>query len=108
MLDKLSRRFLDYLNRKENRRLDFGTGEKYPDEYGNRNSLLDMIRFLEESGYVEQINAKPNGVPIGVKLTHMGCHWREYRRMEVIKYFEEKWIDFLALVIAVIAFLRTL
>ena len=102
MLDKTSQKFLDYLNHKENNSLHF-IREDLPSGFGDRGTLVDMIRFLEEQGYVERKMDNSNEVTIGVTLTYMGRRWREFRWMEIRKYVEDNWIDFFALLISAAA-----
>ena len=45
---------------------------------------------------------------ISASLDHKGLHWKEFRRAEIIKYLEEKWIDFLAMLLALAALLISL
>lgn len=54
-------------------------------------------------------------IPESVSLTEFGVHYRDYQRAQRLRYIGDKWIDFLALVIAsvsliisIAAFLRPL
>lgn len=111
MLDRLSQQLLEELNRKENADnllYDFDTdlSEIAESLHVNGETLRAAIRFLHEQGYVKYQTS--GGHVIGFSLDHKGLHWREFRRQEIIKYLEEKWIDFAALLLSVIALICSL
>lgn len=60
------------------------------------------IRFLKELGYVEYKSTQ-SGIYVGFHLSHKGLHHSEFKRIDFKKYLADKWIDFLALVVAAIA-----
>ena len=75
----------------------------YPDEFKNEEERFAMIRFLEAEGYVEIIKSTSTKSHLGIRLSHKGIKRKEFRRQEVIKYLEEKWIDFFAMAVSAAA-----
>ena len=61
-----------------------------------------LIRNLASEGYLEIKNYFPNGF-YAANLTYKGIKYKSYRKADLFHYFSEKWIDFLALIVAVIA-----
>lgn len=103
MLDKTSSKFLDFLDARVDDTLMYYDDVEYPDEFGDEEALFAMIRYLEAEGLVEIIKSSSSGSHIGVRLSHKGIKRKEFRRQEIIKYLEEKWIDFFALAVSAVA-----
>lgn len=112
MLDKLSKSLLEYLNKPKN------AADRFYDFSGDLNALAKdlhvdeeelraAVRYLNENGYLKYQLAN-NAKPFKFSLDHKGLHWREFRRQEIAKYLEEKWIDFAALLLSVIALICSL
>lgn len=70
-------------------------------------TLRAAIRFLESQEYVKFIRDQ-HGHVRQFALDHKGLHWKEFHRSEIVEYFREKWIDFLALLAAIAALLISL
>lgn len=97
MLDKLSNKFLEFLDGLPDDTYSYIGDAEYPDEFGNDEKLFAMIRYLEQLNYVEIIKSSSSNADVGVRLSHKGIKRAEFRRQELVKYLEEKWIDFFAL-----------
>ena len=68
------------------------------------------VNYLEEEGYVEYLEVSgPGSRParIGFRLTHKGKNWKSFHRQKILDYVANKWIDFLALIIALAAFIQS-
>ena len=67
------------------------------------------VRFLESSGYLEytRLNSKSGSSNIGIHLSHKGLNWKHYRAEKLLSYVADKWIDFLALAVSIIAFIQS-
>lgn len=102
MLDRTSRKFLDYLDSLPEDTLEYSAENKFLANFDGPSSFYAMIRHLESIGYVEIIKSQ-RGTSIGVRLSHIGLKRKEFRRLEILKYLEEKWIDMLALVVSLLA-----
>ena len=112
MLDRLSRQLLSELNRKENAadlvyNFDTDINELSESLHADFETIRASIRYLHEHGYLKYQISKSQHV-MGFYLDHKGLHWREFRRQEIIKYLEEKWIDFAALLLSIIALIISL
>ena len=73
--------------------------------------VRSAVKYLVDDGYLEYITMHPrsgsSSSPIGVRLSHKGKNSKEFDREELKRYIADKWIDFLALVIAIIAFIQS-
>lgn len=113
MIDRLSRKILKYMN----------TNSQHPSEAyydfeedverissalgSDSETIRASIRYLEKSEYIK-FGLTQSGTVINFYLDHKGLHWKEFRRAEIIKYLEEKWIDFLAMLLALAALIISL
>lgn len=107
MLDKTSKCFLNYLEKQPQQRIMYYEDPEYPDEIGDKNKFFAVIRYLEGLGYLEFIKNQ-HGTHMGVCLSHTGIHRKEYSWIAVKEYLLNKWIEIIALVIAVPAFIMAL
>ena len=112
MLDKTSKNILKYMkSHAENsseKYYNFGDDleEMAKDLSSDGATIRASIRFLEEHGYIKYRHVHThtgNSMVTHFFLDHKGLHWKEFRKQEVIKYFEDKWIDFFALLVATAA-----
>lgn len=108
MLDKTSKRFLDFLDGLPEKTLSYLDDAEYPGEFGDDDEFFARIRYLDSLKYVEIIKTSNSGTPIGVCLGYKGRRRKEFRRQEVVRYLEEKWIDFFAMFISTIALIVSL
>lgn len=74
----------------------------------NRNfyAILTACKELEKDGFIELHNCcLKNGQELleFISLTELGTHYKDYLRSQRLRYIADKWIDFLALIIAAIA-----
>lgn len=71
---------------------------------------ISAAKELEAIGYAEvhYVSTSMGNAPEGVTLTEKGINYRTLKRWQTRAYWADKWIDFLALAIAVAAFIRTL
>lgn len=105
MLDKTSKQFLAYLESQPQHQMSWSG--KLPETFGNSDELRAMVRYLNQLGYTESITTQ-YGTPIAVQLSHKGLKRREFHRQEVIAYLEEKWIDFLSLLVSLAALILSI
>lgn len=113
MLDRKSKIFLKFLDKKAGKEISYADEIDYPADLGNEADLSALIRYLEAEGYVEIIKAANTGSRLGVCLSHKGRNRKAFAMQEVLRYLGEKWIDFFALltalgalVISIVALLR--
>lgn len=112
MLDKLSKSLLNELNKPKNAAdLVYNFSEdlsalaktlQTDDE-----TVRAAVRYLHELNYLKYETTSSQHIT-GFYLDHKGLHWREFRRQEIIKYLEEKWVDCAALLLSVVALICSL
>ena len=66
----------------------------------------NAVSHLINEGFVEHIRSR-SGRITGIKLTHKGVHYKEFTRQKIREYIVDKWIDIIALVVAVAAFIQS-
>lgn len=69
--------------------------------------VRSCLRYLEKYEYIVFVRDQ-YGKAQRFSLDHKGLHWEEYRREEALRYFGDHWIDFLAMIVAIISLIRTL
>lgn len=90
-MDRTSKQVLRYIHSYGDadnyaiRYMDDGLGEEAKKCGMPRNQFGNAIAYLVASGYMEHIYTA-GGKKIGVKLTHKGVHYQEFRRRERIKF----------------------
>lgn len=102
MLDKTSKKLLKYLSNCPEKRIFYYNG--LPEELGDEDTIYAAIRFLETKGYIEYLTAN-NDIHIGITLSHVGMHLGEFSRINFFEYIKDKWIEILALIISILAFI---
>lgn len=113
MLDRLSRKILKYMNKASEKpsecyyTFDDGIDRMAAALNSDSETIRADVRYLEEQGYIKYGRSQ-SGMVINFYLDHKGLHWEEFRREEIIKYLEEKWIDFLAMLLALAALVISL
>lgn len=101
MVDKISKQVLTFLlNCPE---YTFCPRKGFPADIP-QDEFLSSISFLETEGYLTAQRV-PSGALVSATLTHKGKHPKEFNALAIKRYLAEKWIDFLALVISVAAFI---
>lgn len=65
----------------------------------DKEAVRHCIRRLEKYEYVAWV-PNQHGKTVRFSLDHKGLHWKEYRRKEIFQYLADKWIDCLALLVA--------
>lgn len=100
MLDRNSKKFMNYLKSQPNYEIEWDSD--VPDKFGDWDKLRILIRYLMSLGYIESTYYS-NGTSRGLQLTYMGVNWKKFKRQQLLKYLEEKWIDFFALLISFMA-----
>ena len=74
------------------------------------NEIKSVIESLDQLCFAQitYLNL-PNYLPAidTIHLTERGIHYKDLQREENLNYFKDKWIDFLALVVALIALLKS-
>ena len=91
MLDKTSKDFLAYLEKMPSHTMDW-SGD-LPTQFGSGDGLRAMVRYLNNLGYTERVTSQ-YGASLAVQLSHKGLKRKEFQRQELLRYLEEKWIDF--------------
>lgn len=89
MLDKKSKIFLDFLEKRPSKHFIYYEEPEYPEELGDNDDLFALIRHLEKNGYVEIITTS-SGLHIGVRLSHKGASRKEIRRLETRERWKER------------------
>lgn len=100
MLDKTSKQILEYLYNYSD--YTFHANHGYPEQF-TQADFLAAIDFLEENGYVSTTRGRYRSL-ISATLTHKGRHQKEFNSIALKRYLLDKWIDLLALIISVLAF----
>lgn len=106
-MDKTSKQIMKYLSSK-------GKGSEYVCRFDEEFESLSIslhvpledlrasVRWMESNGILEY-QRYGGGQVSGFHLSHVGVNWRYFRRKEILKYVEEKWIDFFSLLASVAA-----
>lgn len=73
-------------------------------------AIISAIEALEQNdmAQIKYLNL-PNhrSVIDGIRLTERGIHYKDLEKEDRLNYLKDKWIDFLALIIALIALLKS-
>lgn len=100
-VDKISKQVLQYLLNCPD--CTFSVNKGFPSNIPAK-ELLSSIDFLEEEGYLTTVRV-PNGALVSATLTHKGKHPKEFNSIALKRYLLDKWVDILALVISILAFI---
>lgn len=65
--------------------------------------LRANVRFLHEIGYIDYQKFSGTDRNAAFALSHKGLHWKYFRRQEIIRYLEDKWIDLFAMLLSLIS-----
>lgn len=101
MIDKISKQVLLYILNCSDYK--FSVNKGFP-EHIQTDELLSSIDFLEQEGYLTTKRAT-GGTLISATLTHKGKHPNEFNSIALKRYLLDKWIDILALIISILAFI---
>ncbi len=110
-MDKTSKKVLEHIRNRDNPEkytlwfLDNCVIEEAERCEITSDEFLNAIKHLIDEGLIEHIPSKGN--LSGIKLTHKGVHYKEFSRQKIIEYIADKWIDIIALVVAVAAFIQS-
>lgn len=107
MLDKGCRDFLSFLDGRPENTFLYDDSDGYPDSLGDESQFFALVRYLEKLGYIEIIKSNM-GNPMGVRLSYKGIKRKAFRCQEMLRYIEEKWIDFFALLVSVAALITSI
>ena len=72
--------------------------------------IYSAVTALEEDGMIQVQYLSFRGcssVIDSVRLTEQGIHYKDQEKEKRLNYLKDKWIDFLALIIALIALLKS-
>lgn len=100
-VDKISKQVLQYLLNCPD--CTFSVNKGFPSNIPTE-ELLSSIDFLEKEGYLTTSRV-PSGALISATLTHKGKHPKEFSSIALKRYLLDKWVDILALVISIFAFI---
>lgn len=100
-VDKISKQVLQYLLNCPD--CTFSVNKGFPSNIPTE-ELLSSIDFLEKEGYLTTSRV-PSGALISATLTHKGKHPKEFNSIALKRYLLDKWVDILALVISIFAFI---
>lgn len=100
-VDKISKQVLRYLLNCPD--CTFSVNKGFPSNIPTE-ELLSSIDFLEKEGYLTTSRV-PSGALISATLTHKGKHPKEFNSIALKRYLLDKWVDILALVISIFAFI---
>lgn len=100
MLDRTSKRFISFLQSQEDAKFMYSSD--FPECLGCKSDIFATIRYLQKRELVEIIKNK-NGIHIGVQLSHEARHYKEFTRANFLRYVLDHWIEFVALVVSIIA-----
>ena len=101
MIDKTSKKILQYLLNCTD--YTHNARDGFPDSIPSHD-FLSSVTFLEENGYVTT-HRVTNGALVSVSLTHKGKHPKEFNSIAAKRYLLDKWVDILALIISILAFI---
>lgn len=108
MLDKLSRELLQHLNANGDDPSEYMYDydediDRLAEDLNSSSELIrSSVRYLTKLEYLTTVHDE-HGVALSFQLDHKGLHWKEFRRQEVLRYLEEKWIDFLSMLFSLAA-----
>lgn len=100
-VDKISKQVLQYLLNCPD--CTFSVNKGFPSNIPTE-ELLSSIDFLEKEGYLTTSRV-PSGALISATLTHKGKHPKEFNSIALKRYLLDKWVDILALIISILAFI---
>ena len=76
--------------------------DDYPKEFPPKEEFFSTIRYLIKKGLAE-IVLDQRGRHIGVRLTHEAIHYKEFWKLDVLRYVLDNWISFVSLLVALAA-----
>ena len=100
-VDKISKQVLQYLLNCPD--CTFSVNKGFPSNIPAK-ELLSSIDFLEKEGYLTTVRVS-NGALVSATLTHKGKHPKEFNSIALKRYLLDKWVDILALIISILAFI---
>lgn len=111
-MDKLTKGILKFLNSKPNAsslHCNFDSDlQRIAKELGtDKEAIRSCVRWMEEHGFIKFIKDS-SGRNAMFYLDHKGLHWKEFRRREIIRYLEDKWIDCLAMLLSLAALILSI
>lgn len=101
MIDKTSKKVLRFLLNCPD--CCFSVNKGYPD-FMSPAEFSSAIDFLETEGYVTTKRVTDAAL-VSATLTHKGRHPKEFNSIALKRYLLDKWVDILALVISILAFI---
>lgn len=108
-MDRLSKRLLIHMNSRCK-----NPSEQYYNFWEDLDSMTQTlrtgsetlradIRYLESMGFLKYGYLNEGDQAVYFYLDHKGLHWREFRKEEILRYLQDKWIDCLSLQISIAA-----
>lgn len=100
MLDKSSRKVIAFLQSQGDSR--FMYYNDFPADLGDKSDVFATIRYLQKKELVEIIKDQ-HGNHIGVQLSHEARHYKEFTRVNFLRYILDHWIEFVALIVSIVS-----
>lgn len=76
--------------------------DAYPKEFPPEEEFFSAVRYLVKKELAEII-LDQRGRHIGVRLTHEAIHYKEFWKLDVLRYVLDNWISFVSLLTALAA-----
>lgn len=102
MLDKTSKTVIRELKALPD--ATYRYADDYPQEFPSEEEFFSTVRYLVKKNLAEIIYDQ-RGHHIGIRLTHEAIHYKEFWKIEVVRYLLDNWISFVSLLIALTALL---
>lgn len=108
-MDGVSRRMLEYLTDETKVPQGHASYQQFIEDYSEHSGLPEYkvqacLRFLAQEGF---IGPAGSGRPSHFQVEHKSYHQFYFLWRTVRAYIADKWVDFFALTVAVVALLRT-
>jgi hypothetical protein len=105
MLDKTSKKVIKFLKSQPD--CTYMYFNDLPEDFPiDETAFFASIRYLENNGFVETVHSQ-EGTSLGICLSHTGLHKREFNFIAVKIFFINNLIAILALILSIVAFIRT-
>lgn len=100
MLDKTSKAVIAALKGCSD--ATYSYSDDFPKEFPSEEEFFSTVRYLIKKDLAEII-LDQRGHHIGVRLTHEAIHYKEFWKLNVLRYVLDNWISFVSLLVALSA-----